>query len=54
MISSTWAGESLLEGNWQASLLIYGVTFLIVAIIVIIMRKFDKDKITDEAIRTIK
>lgn len=54
VISSTWAGASLLEGNWQASLLIYGVTFLIVAIIVIIMRKFDKDKITDEAIRTIK
>ncbi|MCI9247293.1 MAG: TVP38/TMEM64 family protein [Clostridia bacterium] len=54
VISSTWAGASLLEGKWQASLLIYGVTFLIVAIVVIIMRKFDKDKITDEAIRTIK
>lgn len=54
VISSTWAGVSLLEGKWQASLLIYGVTFLIVAIVVIIMRKFDKDKITDEAIRTIK
>ncbi|MCI9039695.1 MAG: TVP38/TMEM64 family protein [Clostridia bacterium] len=54
VISSTWAGASLLEGKWQASLLIYGVTFLIVAIVVIIMRRFDKDKITDEAIRTIK
>lgn len=54
VISSTWAGASLLEGKWQASLLIYGVTFFIVAIVVIIMRKFDKDKITDEAIRTIK
>ena len=54
VISSTWAGASLLEGNWKASLLIYGVTFLIVAIVVIIMRKFDRDKITDEAIRTIK
>lgn len=54
VISSTWAGASLLEGNWKASLLIYGVTFLIVAIVVIIMRRFDKDKITDEAIRTIK
>lgn len=54
VISSTWAGASLLEGNWQASLGIYGVTFLIVAIVVLIMRKFDKDKITDEAIRTIK
>lgn len=54
VISSTWAGASLLEGNWQASLGIYGVTFLIVAIVVLIMRKFDKNKITDEAIRTIK
>lgn len=54
VISSTWAGASLLEGNWKASLLIYGVTFFIVAIVVIIMRRFDKDKITDEAIRTIK
>ena len=54
VISSTWAGASLLEGNWKASLLIYGVTFLIVAIVVIIMRRFDKDNITDEAIRTIK
>lgn len=54
IISSTWAGASLLEGNWQVSLGIYGVTFLIVAIVVLIMRRFDKDKITDEAIRTIK
>ena len=54
VISSTWAGASLLEGNWKASLGIYGVTFLIVAIVVLIMRRFDKDKITDEAIRTIK
>lgn len=54
IISSTWAGASLLEGNWKFSLIIYGVTFLIVAIVVLIMRKFDKDKITQEAIRTIK
>lgn len=54
VISSTWAGESLLEGNWQFSLAIYGITFLIVAIAVFIMKCFDKDKITDEAIRAIK
>lgn len=54
IISSTWAGEKLLSGNWKFSLIIYGATFLIVAIAVIIMRKFDKNKITDEAIRTIK
>ena len=54
VISSTLAGESLLAGNWQFSLLIYGVTFAIVAIIVLIMRKFDKNKITDEAMKVIK
>lgn len=54
IISSTWAGASLLDGNWKLSLIIYGATFLIVAIAVIIMRVFDKNKITDEAIRTIK
>lgn len=54
VISSTWAGASLLEGNWQFSLMIYGITFSIVAIIILIMRKFDKNKITQEAIRAIK
>ena len=34
--------------------MIYGTTFAIVAIAVLIMRKFDKDKITDEAMKAIK
>lgn len=54
IISSTWAGASLLKGNWQFSLIIYGVTFLVVAVAVLIMKKVDKNKITDEAIRAIK
>ena len=54
VISSTLAGQNLLEGNWQFSLMIYGITFLIVAIVVLIMRKFDKNKITDEAMKVIK
>ena len=54
VISSTLAGENLLAGNWHFSLLIYGVTFVIVAIVVLIMRKFDKNKITDEAMKVIK
>lgn len=54
VISSTWAGASLLKGNWKFSLVIYGITFLIVAIMVFIMRKFDKDKLTDEAMKVIK
>ena len=54
VISSTLAGASLLKGNWKLSLIIYGVTFAIVAVVVLIMRKLDKNKITDEAIRTIQ
>ncbi len=54
VISSTLAGSHLVSGNWHFSLIVYGITFLIVAILVFIMKKFDKDKITDEAIRVIK
>ena len=54
VVSSTWAGASLLEGDWKLSLMIYGVTFVIVAIVVFIMKKFDKDKLTDEVMKTIK
>ena len=54
VISSTLAGANLLSGNWHFSLLIYGVTFLLVAIIVLVMRKFDKNKLTDEAMKIIK
>lgn len=54
VISSTLAGANLLKGNWKLSLIIYGVTFAIVAVVVLIMRKLDKNKITDEAINTIK
>lgn len=54
IISSTLAGQNLLKGNWKFSLIIYGITFIAVAIVVFIMRKIDKDKITDEAINVIK
>lgn len=54
IVSSTWAGASLLEGNWKLSLIIYGVTFVIVAIVILIMKKFDKDKVTEEAMKMIK
>lgn len=54
VISSTLAGASLINGNWGLSLIIYGITFVIVAIVVIVMKKLDKNKITDEAIRIIQ
>lgn len=54
VISSTWAGENLIEGDWHISLMIYGITFIIVALVIFAMKKFDKDKLTDEAINVIK
>ena len=54
IISSTLAGDNLLAGNWQMSLIIYGATFLMVGIAILIMRKFDKDKVTDEVLKSIK
>ncbi len=52
VISSTFAGDNLLEGNWQTSIVIYVVTFLIVGISVFIVNKLDKSKTTEEALRS--
>lgn len=54
VISSTFAGSSLVAGNWKFSILIYVVTFLIVGIIVFIVNKFDKNKTAEEAMKIIK
>ncbi len=54
VISSTFAGSNLVKGNWKFSLLIYGLTFLIVAIIIFIINKLDKDKTAEEAVKAMK
>ena len=54
VISSTFAGGSLVAGNWKFSLIIYGVTFLIVGIVIFIINKFDKDKTAEEAMKIMK
>lgn len=54
VISSTIAGANVAYGNWQISLLTYGITFILTGIMVLIVNHFDKDKITSEAINTIK
>ena len=53
VISSTIAGDNLLKGNWEFSILVYIITFIISIISVFIVRKLDKNKITDEAIKVI-
>lgn len=54
VISSTIAGANVAYGNWKVSLITYGITFLLTGIIVLLVNHFDKDKITSEAIKTIK
>ena len=52
VVSSTFAGDNLLEGNWQNSIIIYVVTFLLVGISIFIVNKLDKSKTTEEALRS--
>lgn len=47
IISSTFAGSTLIKGEWMTSIIIYIVTFAIVGIIIFAINKYDKDKITD-------
>lgn len=54
VISSTFAGSSIVAGNWKVSIAIYAVTFLIVGVIIFIVNKFDKDKTAEEAMKVIK
>ena len=54
VISSTLAGENLAVGDWEMSIILYAIVFILVAIIVFIINKFDKDKTTNEALKIIK
>lgn len=54
IISSTIAGANLVVGNWKFSILIYVITFAIVALIMFIVNKFDKSKATVDVIESMK
>lgn len=54
VISSTIMGASILKGNFKTSILIYILTFVIAIGIIFIINKFDKNKVTKEAIDVIK
>ena len=54
VVSSTFAGSSIVAGNWKISIIIYAVTFALVGLFIFIVNKFDKDKTAEEAIRVIK
>ena len=54
VITSTLAGERLAVGDWKMGIVLYGIILVIVAILIFIINKFDKDKVTKEAIKSIK
>lgn len=54
IISSTIAGDQLVIGQWQLGLILYAAIIVLVIIIIFIYNKFDKDKTTDEILKTIK
>lgn len=54
VITSTLAGENLAIGDWKMSIILYVGILLLVAIIVFIISKLDKDKVTKDAINSVK
>ena len=54
IISSTIAGDKLLNGQWQISLLAYLITIIIKIIVIIIVNKLDKNKVAEDVIKTVK
>lgn len=54
VISSTFAGSSLVAGDWKFSIIIYAATFILVGIAILIINKFDKDKTAEKAIKVMK
>lgn len=54
IISSTYAGEKILAGNLKTAGLIYIAIIAVALALIFIFNKFDKNKVTEEAIKTIK
>lgn len=54
VITSTLAGENLAIGDWKMSVILYvGIVILVFGVIFVI-NKFDKDKVTKDAINSVK
>lgn len=54
ILSSTLAGANIIEGNLKMSIIIYFTIVIIALIIIYIINKFDKNKLAEEAIKTIR
>lgn len=54
IISSTLLGDNILAGQWEVGIIAYAVTFLITFIVVFVVNKLDKNKITEDVIKSMK
>lgn len=54
IISSTILGSNILEGQWKIGVLAYIITFVITFIVILIVNKIDKNKVTEDIIKSIK
>lgn len=54
VISSTLAGANLAVGGWKKSIVMYLSIVFVAIIVILIANKFDKDKLAEKAIKTIK
>ncbi len=54
IISSTIAGEHIASGNIYMAIIIYSITFLLVGIVIILAKIFDKSNATNDVLETIK
>ena len=54
VISSTIAGDKLIEGNLHMMVITYGITFIIVGVTIFIINKLDKTKTTEQILKEIK
>ena len=54
IISSTYAGATLVKGNWYTGLIMYALIFLVIGIAIILAKKFDKSNITKDILEESK
>ena len=54
IISSTIVGQYFSQGNWKVSIIVYLITFAITILMIWLVKIFDKDKITQNALKELK
>lgn len=54
IVSSTVAGNNILNGEWKIVILAYLASFLVTFIILLIIHKLDKNKTTEDIIKSMK